>query len=246
MLSKTQIKYIQSLFHKKFREEYGQFVVEGPKMAKEAISLFSDHIEHIYACPEWFTGYDGDLGILHEKGTRITEADMSKISSLQTPSNVLLILRKLLPEQPMPWTGITLLLDGIQDPGNLGTIIRTADWFGVNQIVCGSGTADCYNPKAVQASMGSLFRMNLFYEDLDVFLEQHSSIPLLVSSLAGQPLAATDGWKDVFLVIGNESQGVRETISARASHKIRIPGVGHAESLNAAVATGILLYELTN
>jgi TrmH family RNA methyltransferase len=246
MLSKTQVKYIQSLLHKKFREEYGQFIVEGPKMAKEAIELSFDHIEHIYACPEWFASYDGDLGHLHEKGTRITEIEMEKISSLQTPSDVLVVLRKPAPVKPPEWKGITMLLDGIQDPGNLGTMIRTADWFGVQHMICGSGTADCYNPKTVQASMGSLFRMKLFYEDLDLFLEQHSSVPVLASSLGGRPLSAEDRWQDAFLVVGNESQGVRENILAMATHKILIPGAGHAESLNAAVAAGILLYELTN
>jgi RNA methyltransferase, TrmH family len=246
MLSKTQVKYIQSLFHKKFREEHGQFIVEGPKMAKEAIGLSPDHIEHIYACPDWFSNFDGDLGLLHEKGTRITEVEMEKISSLQTPSDVLVVLRKPTPRLPLEWKGINLVLDGIQDPGNLGTIIRTADWFGVQHIICGSGTADCYNPKAVQASMGSIFRMNLLYEDLDIFFEQDISVPILASSLAGRPLSAEDHWKDALLVIGNESQGVRQKIISHATHKILIPCAGHAESLNAAVATGILLYELTN
>jgi TrmH family RNA methyltransferase len=158
----------------------------------------------------------------------------------------LVVLRKPKPRLPVEWKGLNLVLDGIQDPGNLGTIIRTADWFGVQHIICGSGTADCYNPKAVQASMGSIFRVNLLYEDLDIFFEHDISVPILASSLAGRPLSAEDHWKDALLVIGNESQGVREKIISRATHKILIPGAGHAESLNAAVATGILLYELTN
>ncbi len=246
MLSKTQVKYIQSLFHKKFREESGQYIVEGPKMASEAISHATDLIEHIYACPEWFTSYDGDLGLLHEKATRITEMEMEKISGLQTPSDVAVVLKKTVIEPPDSWKGISLLLDGIQDPGNLGTIIRTADWFGVKNIICGTGTADCYNPKTVQSTMGSIFRMNMFYLELDVFLEQESSIPILASSLDGSPLEKDEKWEDVFIVIGNESQGIRERILNKATRRIFIPGGGHAESLNAAVAAGIILYELTN
>jgi TrmH family RNA methyltransferase len=147
---------------------------------------------------------------------------------------------------PPVWEGLTLVLDGIQDPGNLGTIIRTADWFGVRHIICGVGTADCYNPKVIQSTMGSIFRVSLFYEDLNSFLARNRGITIAATSLDGEPLRPSEKWESLFLVIGNESQGVQKEILDMADRKILIPRTGHGESLNAAVATGIVLYELTN
>jgi RNA methyltransferase, TrmH family len=246
MLSKTQVKYIQSLLHKKFREEYGQFIVEGPKMAAEAITLSPADIINIYACAEWITsGHHFDHGLI-QKTVEVSAQEMEKISALHTPSSVLVVLRKPSFSAPPAWDGITLVLDGIQDPGNLGTIIRTADWFGVKHIICGTGTADCYNPKVTQSTMGSIFRVRLFYEDLDSFFGHNDQIPIAATSLDGEPLRPAEKWESLFLVIGNESQGVRQAILDRAGRKILIPRTGNGESLNAAVATGIVLYELNN
>ncbi len=246
MLSKTQVKYIQSLFHKKFREELGQFIVEGPKMAEEAITLSSGDIINIYACSDWIERNLDIHSVLTQKIVEVSGAEMGKISSLHTPSNSLLVLRKPALQAPAEWKGLTLLLDGIQDPGNLGNIIRTAEWFGVEHVICGTGTADCYNPKVIQSTMGSIFRMKLFYEDLNGFLSLNSEVPVLATSLEGEPLQRGEKWDDAFVVIGNESQGIQDAVLKKASRKILIPGTGRAESLNAAVATGIILYELTN
>ncbi|HLO79703.1 MAG TPA: TrmH family RNA methyltransferase, partial [Chitinophagaceae bacterium] len=112
-------------------------------------------------------------------------------------------------------------------------------------VVCGAGTADCYNPKVIQSTMGSIFRVGIFYEDLDHFLAKNSSIPLIATSLDGEPLGDQEKWNSAFVVIGNESQGVQQSILASAGRKIFIPRIGEAESLNAAVATGIILYALT-
>ncbi len=245
MLSKTQIKYIQSLFHKKFREEYGQFIVEGPKMAEEAIALSPSDIINIYACSDWIDWNNSIHQNLIQKIVEVSVQEMEKLSSLHTPSNVLVVLRKPMVKLPQTWEGITLLLDGIQDPGNLGTIIRTADWFGVKNLVCGAGTADCYNPKVIQSTMGSIFRATIFYEDLNSFLAQNSSIPVIATSLDGVPLGPDEKWKNAFVVIGNESKGIQQSILAGAAKRIFIPRIGEAESLNAAVAAGIILYELT-
>jgi TrmH family RNA methyltransferase len=246
MLSKTQVKYIQSLFHKKFREEHGQFIVEGPKMAEEAIVLSSRNIINIYACSDWIERNLDIHSDLTQKIVEVSEAEMEKISSLHTPSNSLVVLRKPALLAPAVWKGFTLLLDGIQDPGNLGTIIRTAEWFGVEHVICGTGTADCFNPKVIQSTMGSIFRMKLYYEDLNSFLSVNSSVPVLATSLEGQSLKRDEKWEDAFVVIGNESQGIQDAILKKAARKILIPGSGRAESLNAAVAAGIILYELTN
>lgn len=246
MLSKTQVKYIHSLFHKKFREEHGQFIVEGPKMAEEAIALSSRDIINIYACRDWIERNLDIHSDLTQKIVEVSDLEMGKISSLHTPSNSLVVLRKPALQAPAEWKGLTLLLDGIQDPGNLGTIIRTAEWFGVEHVICGTGTADCYNPKVIQSTMGSIFRMKLFYEDLNGFLALNSNVPVLATSLEGEPLKRSEKWEDAFVVIGNESQGIQDAVLKKASRKILIPGTGRAESLNAAVATGIILYELTN
>jgi len=245
MLSKTQVKYIQSLLHKKFREEYGQFIVEGPKMASEAIALSPADIINIYACNDWISTNQSIDKDLAQKIVEVSAQEMEKISAQHTPSGVLVILRKPSLSLPRGWDGLTLVLDGIQDPGNLGTIIRTADWFGVRHIICGTGTADCYNPKVIQSTMGSIFRVRLFYEDLNSFFDQNSKIPIAATSLEGEPLRAAEKWETLFLVIGNESQGVQQDIINRAQRKILIPRTGHGESLNAAVATGIVLYELS-
>jgi len=169
---------------------------------------------------------------------------MKKISSLSTPGPVLAIMQ--IPPVPVitAFPGITLLLDAIQDPGNLGTIIRNADWFGIRNIICGEGCADCYNSKVIQSTMGSIFRTNILYEDLSLFLDGHPGIPVMAASLEGSMLKEVKKTNDVFLVIGNESRGIHQQILQRATVKVRIPGGGETESLNAAVATGILLYWL--
>ncbi len=245
MLSKTQAKYIQSLVHKKFREQYGQYIIEGPKLLSEAISGNLDGISKIYAHPEWI---DHSRHLLKNRDVEITpvnEDEMKKISFLSTPGQVLAIMQMPTPKVIDNFPGITLLLDTIQDPGNLGTIIRTADWFGIHQIVCSEGCVDCYNPKVIQSTMGSIFRTNIIYQDLSAFLDRWPGIPVMASALDGVELRDVKKMREGFLVIGNESRGISDHILQRASVKVRIPGGGEVESLNASVATGILLYWLS-
>jgi TrmH family RNA methyltransferase len=245
MLSKAQVKYIQSLSQKKFRDESGQFLVEGTKIIKELIVEQPDLVKAIYALPDWVSEHALLLKKANIIADEASEQDMEKISSLPSFSTAIAIIDK--PELKIPEVGgIMLLLDGIQDPGNLGTIIRTADWFGVKHIICGDGTADCYNPKVVQATMGSVFRLNILYENLQVFIKEHSNLPLITSSLDGIPINKATIQKDMLLIIGNESKGVNKSIENLATSKVLIPGFGKAESLNAAVATGILLYHFTS
>ncbi len=245
MLSKTQAKYIQSLLHKKFREQYGQYIIEGPKLLSEAILHKLTEIHRIYALPEWIEAHP----ILQQNNTieivAVDKDEMKKITALSTPGAVLAIMQMPAETETNVFPGITLLLDAIQDPGNLGTIIRTADWFGVRNIICGEGSADCYNPKVIQSTMGSIFRMNIIYKDLSIFLDNHPQIPVLVSALDGTALDEAKQEKQAFLVIGNESKGIRKEIIDRAAAKLRIQGGVEVESLNAAVATGILLYWIT-
>lgn len=246
MLSKNQIKYIQSLVHKKQREEYGQYVVEGTKLVHEAVAYCPDTIVSIYARPDWLEEFGDSLGEHAAKAIEVEPGLMQRISSLQTPQGVLAVLTKKEPAISDSRRGITLILDGIQDPGNLGTIIRTADWFGVQQLICSSATADCYNPKVVQATMGSIFRINVRYADLTEQIQELKPPHVIATSLLGTPLGEQELPSDAFVVIGSEANGISDQIMALADIRVRIPGGVQTESLNAAVATGIILYALTS
>lgn len=243
MLTKTEAKYIQSLSQKKFRDEEGVYIIEGPKIMAEALASIQVKIVKIYALEEWVAA--------HPKiGTNlivqvVTEAELHKISQLKTPNQVLAIARQAeISLLSFNENLLSLALDGIQDPGNLGTIIRIADWFGVQQIICSNDCVDCFNIKVVQSTMGSIFRVQLFYTDLKLWINQHPGIVLYGAALNGNPLQGFSKIKKGIIVIGNESQGIREDVMQKITQKITIEKLGEAESLNAAVATGIILSHL--
>ncbi|HUC81443.1 MAG TPA: RNA methyltransferase [Flavisolibacter sp.] len=235
MLSKKVLKDIQSLGLKKHREETGLFVAEGPKIVDELLQLIPGQLEAVYATEEW-EGSDS------EKITRISPAELERISQLKTPNQVLAVVKQWESIAPTA-EGFLLYLDTIQDPGNFGTIIRTADWFGVKNIVCSAGCADFYNPKVVQATMASIARVNVYYDEEASWLAAQS-LPRFAASLHGQPLDGFAKISEGILIIGNESKGIRKEYLQLAEEKITIPRRGDAESLNAAVATGILLSHL--
>ena len=163
MLSKTQFKYIQSLGHKKYRDEEDLFIAEGPKILKELLSSKNTIIRQIYAVDSWIKNNP----IVRDGVTEITDQELERISQLKTPNQVLTVAEKIKWEDEMHLKGaVSLVLDSIQDPGNLGTIIRIADWFGVKNIICSHDSADLYNPKVVQATMGSIARINILYKEL--------------------------------------------------------------------------------
>ncbi len=243
MLTKSQVKYIQSLNEKKFRKEYGVFVAEGPKIIAELLA--SDIIEPIalYATGEWWQ-LQGSLknqlpfAVFYE----IEVKELERISFLTTPNQVLGVFKQPDFASRLSFKNrITILLDGIQDPGNMGTIIRIADWFGVQQVVATVDSVDVYNPKVVQSTMGGLARVKLIYEDLNLFIEAHREIPLFATTLNGQPVSSFGKISEGLLLIGNESKGISEELLESATHRVTIPKYGKAESLNAAVATGIIL-----
>lgn len=239
MLSKNELKYIQSLCQKKQRQASGLFIAEGPKIVDELLNSYFT-VNKVYATDEWDAGKLTDLSIL----TRVSADELAKISGLQTPQQVLAVARQYWPDAaPHLNQKITLVLDGIQDPGNLGTIIRIADWFGIQEIVCSLDTVDCYNPKVVQATMGSLLRVKIWYEALPAFLAKQQ-MPILGALLSGQSVYATQVDDPSLLVIGNEAKGIREELLPLINQPISIPGKGGAESLNAGVATGILVSHL--
>jgi TrmH family RNA methyltransferase len=241
MLVKSQVKYIQSLGHKKFRDAEGAFIAEGPRLVKELLESPNISLINGYATKDWLLENEA----LTAGGRAFTEVgvpELERISFLSTAAKVLAIFRKpVFPAVEKP-EGITLLLDDIQDPGNLGTIVRTADWFGVRRVVCSSATADLFNPKVVQSTMGSIARVEVLYQDLVQYLDLHPGVPLFATVLDGEPLDQQKKIAEAMVLIGNESRGIRQELVDRARYRIRIPGHGSAESLNAAVAAGIVLF----
>ena len=238
MLSRNEVKYIQSLRHKKNRDEDDLFIAEGVKIVDELISA-DFVIKNIYAVKDWI-----EKNSTVENVIEVSDDELKRISNFETPNKVLAVVGQNKSTQiPDLENKITLLLDGIQDPGNLGTIIRTADWFGVENIIASPDTADMYNPKVVQATMGSIARINIFYTDLNAFLSTNT-ITVCAAGLDGENISAIDKINECILIIGNESKGVRESIQPYIQKKISIQKNGKAESLNAAVAAGIILFKL--
>ena len=245
MLSKSQAKYIQSLGHKKVRDEEGVFIAEGPKIVSEILASARANIIQIYALQEWIAAYKNDCRDIDI--IEIDENDLTKISQLTTPNKVLAVVKKQETKEFFSLKGtVSLVLDTIQDPGNLGTIIRTADWFGIEQIICSRDCADMYNPKVVQSTMGSIVRVKVLYTDLAPWLGEQKDIFIYAAALEGQNVTAMKKITEGLIIIGNESKGIHPEILKMANVKITIPQKGKAESLNAAVATGIILSHIKN
>ena len=236
MLSKKVLKDIQSLGLKKSREESGLFIAEGPKIVEELMHLVPDQIEAVYATTA-FQDKANSKNLIE-----VSEIELGRISQLKTPHQVLAVIKQFPIKKPDS-SRFVLYLDTIQDPGNLGTIIRIADWFGVKDIVCSTGCADHYNPKVVQSTMASIARVNVFYDEKNDWLQEQSTT-IYAASLHGKPLSEFPKTEEGILIIGNESKGVRDEFMQLATKPITISRRGEAESLNAAVATGILLSHL--
>jgi TrmH family RNA methyltransferase len=245
MLSKTSIKYIQSLQHKKFRDEHHVFVAEGPKLLTELIEEAFFEFESLFLIKSWLDEFDEKWLIKYKDKIQVVEEfELEKISALKSPNKGVGVFKKRNPISDFKIKdSITLVLDDINDPGNMGTIIRTADWFGVKNIVCSLNTVDCYNPKVVQSTMSSLARVNIFYTDLVKWLEENKNAPIYCASLIGLKSNQIKNKNEAILIIGNEANGVSREVMNCADEIITIPKIGNAESLNAAVATAILLYE---
>jgi TrmH family RNA methyltransferase len=239
LISKNQIKLIQSLKQIKFRREYGLFVAEGKKIVGELIG--SDiKVKGIYALMEWCEENKDICGSREFDVFRVNQKELERISNLTTPNQVLAVC-KIPDRKPEDMAGekIQLALDGIRDPGNLGTIIRTADWFGVKEIICSDDCVDVYNPKVVQATMGSIARVKVVYTNLPEFLSG-SGKNVIATTLDGGSIFDKRPGEGIF-VIGNESTGIRPEVLQHATHRVSIPSHGRAESLNASVAAGIIL-----
>jgi len=248
MLVKSQVKYIQSLGHKKFRDADGVFVAEGPKIVLELLQAGNINLMQCFATESWLSMQEGLQKGRDDLFFQVSEKELERISFHSSPNQVLAVFKKPVFSETQKSGELTLLLDTIQDPGNLGTIVRTADWFGIKRIVCSADTADIYNPKVVQSAMGSLVRVELIYTDLEEYIRANPGIPVFAGSLEGDDLQAKIQLKRAMLLMGNESKGIRPELTSLTSKQIRIPRKGGAESLNVAVATGILLswFEMVN
>lgn len=243
MLSKPQIRAITSLQQKKFRREHGLFIVEGVKSVTEF--LHSDYsVQRIYHTAQ----AAAKLPKIPQniKSVEIDEQTLKRISALKTPQGVLATVS--IPRYPSLTVdtlqnGFHLVLDDVQDPGNLGTIIRTADWFGLKCVICSPGSVDAYNPKTVQASMGSLARMQIHYTDI-VKLVTQSPIPVFGAVLDGTSIFDTDFGEQGLVVLGNEGNGIGPAVLPHITRHITIPRIGQAESLNVAVSAALFCAEL--
>ena len=236
-LSKNQIKLIRSLNQKKSRHKHGLFVVEGTKTVQEFLSS-SFELDSLFVTDALHSTFDAF------NFQEVLPSEIKKISALTNPSGVLALFQ--IPKKEMlDARGLVLALDGVNDPGNLGTIIRLCDWFGISQLVCSKNTVDCFNPKVVQATMGSLTRVQIHYVDLERYL-QTSTAPKYMADMNGEDVYKSNLPEEAILIMGNEANGVCQEIQKQCTHRLSIPRFGtlqKTESLNVASATAILLSE---
>ena len=227
-ISNVEIKLVRALREKKFRDEYGQFVVEGEKMVQEALKSDFDVLK------VW-------------RKEEIGEEAMKRISSFSTPSPVLALIKRPESSEPVLEKGLYLALDSVRDPGNLGTIIRIADWFGIRTLFASTDSVEPWNPKVIQASMGSIFRVRFAYADIPGLCRRFRDTGMNVygTFLDGKDLYSQPLDKDGLIVMGNESNGISDAVRAEVNARLFIPSYGNsgAESLNVAVATAVTLAE---
>jgi RNA methyltransferase, TrmH family len=240
-VTRSQIKYIQSLGHKKFRDAEGAFVAEGPKIVGELLEAPNCRPAQIYALKEWIAGTEFKPGGIVAE---VSQGELERLSGQTTPNQVVAIFEKPRFVEPDWGAGLYLALDEIQDPGNMGSIIRLADWFGIGVVLCTVDSADVFGPKAVQATMGSITRVQVVYREPAEVIGRAGGLPVYAAVLDGQGLYGMTRVSSGWVLIGNESKGIRPELQALATYRMTIPRIGHAESLNAAVATGIILSHL--
>lgn len=248
MISGALIKHIRALHQQKFREEYRQFIAEGVKVVSEMLQASFTPL-YVCATEAWISSHAQSFNLQDAEVIKISPAALERISAMKTPNSVLVVFA--MPDaQPLPAISnhdLLLALDGIRDPGNMGTIIRIADWFGVRDVVCSDDCVEIYNPKTIQSTMGSISRVKVHYTELDEFFLQLSpDVALFSTDLEGENIYTARLPEGGLVVIGSESHGISERLKQTKMRRIFIPPAGqqaHAESLNAAVATGIICSE---
>jgi TrmH family RNA methyltransferase len=247
MIGKNKISSITRLHQKKFRDESGLFLVEGIKSVGDLLCS-SFEVEEVLATEAWVGEHESDVPATAEL-TMVTPAEMERISAWKNPQPVMAVARiphyniaDIRQDQPL------LMLDDLRDPGNMGTIIRTADWFGIRQLVCSQTTVELYNPKVIQATMGSFTRVKVYYTDLESFIDNNlKERRVLGAFLEGTPVQRFDFQPSDVIVIGNEANGITDAVARKINTKILIDSPvksgDKAESLNASVAAAILMYQ---
>jgi TrmH family RNA methyltransferase len=237
MVSKNQIKLISSLHQKKHRQIHQLFIAEGIKGIQELLDAHFE-LEHLYT-----TEFDFEM-VSNSLKTVVSEADLKKISALSTPNTCLAVF-KMAEEKKIDASGLIVALDSVRDPGNLGTILRLCDWFGIQQLICSKETVDIYNPKVVQATMGSIARVNVNYVDLIDFIAK-SNLAVFGTFMDGENIYTTNLPQEGIIVMGNEANGISSDLEKIIKNRLTIPRFGtiqKTESLNVASATAIVLSE---
>ena len=240
MISKNQIKYVRQLEQKKFRNREGLFVAEGTKVVGDLLKRYQPHA--IFATPAWIAENS------QSSITSVTDDELRRLSFQQHPQQVLALFPIPEPADLSPLTShLSLLLDGVQDPGNLGTIIRIADWFGISNIICSEDTVDAYNPKVVQATMGSIARVNIIYTNLLELLDGlPADFPVYGTLLDGENIYTQELTPHGLIIMGNEGNGISDAVRQRVNRRLLIPDFHNgdtADSLNVAIATAITCSE---
>ena len=242
-LSINQLKYFQSLHDRKNRQKYHNFMVEGVKLAQEVLEAKTLEVEAVVAVPQWLEQNKSFLRNV-ETIIPVAEGELKKISLLTTTNQVVLVAKQptfVFDENALA-NCLSLYLDDIRDPGNLGTILRIADWFGIPWVFCSPGSVEAYNPKVVQASMGAFLRVKCLEVDFHDLREKLPNLPVYGTVLDGQSIFSENLQRPALIAIGNESRGLSDEIQAKLTHRLSIPKGqgGGAESLNAGVAAGIV------
>lgn len=237
MVSKNQLKLIASLQQKKYRTAHQLFTAEGAKVIGELLSA-QFKLYHLYCTEPLFESVPEELK------SQVSAAELSKMSALATPNNCLAVF-KIPSPQPIIPSGLVLALDDVRDPGNLGTILRMCDWFGIQQLICSYETVDLYNPKVIQSTMGSLARVQVHYLDLPAFLSQ-TTLPIFGTFMDGENIYQQKLPREGIIVLGNEANGISRGVEDRVNRRLAIPRFGslkQTESLNVASAAAIVLSE---
>ena len=247
MISKNQIKYIHQLELKKFRKQEGLFIAEGHKVVGDLLRA-GFKPRQIFAVQDWITDNSSQLSVLDSQLSGVNLEELTRLSLLQHPQQVLALFP--IPDEqtiPSPKNALSILLDNVQDPGNLGTIIRIADWFGIDTIYCSLGTVDAWNPKVVQATMGSIARVHIKYVDPQLLFDSlPDNFPVYGTFLDGDNIYTQQLSQQGIIVMGNEGNGISDAVRSRVTHKLLIPDFHKgdtADSLNVAIATAITCSE---
>lgn len=246
MISKNQIKHVQALHSKKNRDHFGLFIVEGVKLVTEFIHNQYYEVKELFAVSDYIHQHKKTLDHCQIRYTEITVDELNKISLLTTPNQVLAVIKQIECSLDVSLldTSTTLFLDDIRDPGNLGTIIRIADWFGIKQVICSPNCSELYNPKTLQATMGAILRVNIIALDFEQLWPNVKKNPIYGAVLKGENIY-TERLQNGLIVIGNEANGISESVMKYISHHITIPAANGngSESLNAANACAIICSE---